>query len=372
MAEPLSADQSRLLRLIFQRLHPSKTRKPDHPINVFGDVFAVQAQDLQAACLSVGVRSTSLTASQIERARHEKHSIAWTWALRGTLHLLTAHDARWLIPLLGQTFIAGDHKRMQQLGWDKNRTLKGLHLLQESLGQHGVLERPQVVQMLEGNDLPHQGQAPVHLLFRAAMEGMICIGPERGKTQTFVSFTDWLGPPEYIPLSEALAKLAQRYLQAYAPASVEDLAYWSGLKMTEARLAWDLIAGETVQVDIDGQLARMLESQLPWLDELRKPANRSPVVNLLPRFDTFLMGYADRSLIVEKSNAKQVNAGGGIIRPVLLVDGRAVATWKMERQQKKLKIQIRPFKELPGNLLPFIREEVAAISRFIGEDVVLA
>lgn len=365
----LSPDQTRIMRCIAQQLYPLESREHAGPVELLEKILAVQAQEIQAAYLSIRARSTDLTASQVDRARQEERSIAWTWAMRGTLHLLRAEDARWLIPLLGPGFIAADRRRMQQLGWDESRTRKGLDLLQKGLDQHGLLERPQVVRMLEQNDLPHLGQAPIHLLYRAALEGLICIGPGQGKAQTFVSFMNWIGPLENLPRSEALAKLAHRYLQAYAPATVEDFAYWSGLKMAEARQAWKLAAEETVQVEAAGKPASILQSQLSWLDNIQELAARTPLVNLLPRFDTYLLGYASRDLIVEKDDAKKVNAGGGIIRPVVLVDGRAVAAWRMVRQKRNLEVQIQPFKSLPDNLLPHIQAEVAAIRRFYDEDI---
>jgi hypothetical protein len=84
---------------------------------------------------------------------------------------------------------------------------------------------------------------------------------------------------------------------------------------------------------------------------------RAPV-RLLGGFDTFLLGYADRSLHLPAEHAKEVNAGDGILRPIVLDDGRAVATWSFGRRR-------------PPEVIPFPDEhpdtaaEAADVVRFL-------
>jgi hypothetical protein len=181
-------------------------------------------------------------------------------------------------------------------------------------------------------------------------------------------FVDWLGKLKPLPRQAALEKIARRYLAAYAPVRPEDLASWSGLKIGEARKAWKLIDGELVEVEVAGQPAWMLKTMLPWLDELTCDP---PLVRLLPRYDTYLLGYADRELVVDPAYAKRIHPGGGVVNPVLLVDGRALGTWKTQRQKNRLEVTVWPFADLPGDLQPLIEAEVADIGRFIGEEAVL-
>ena len=75
---------------------------------VLTDVCGVQAQDLSAGELAAGVRASGLTAAQVEAARLKPRSILRIWAMRGTLHLLTAQDACWLNPFLGPRSIASN------------------------------------------------------------------------------------------------------------------------------------------------------------------------------------------------------------------------------------------------------------------------
>ncbi|OGO34636.1 MAG: hypothetical protein A2Z16_05875 [Chloroflexi bacterium RBG_16_54_18] len=365
MNRQLSDRHLRLLRCMANQLQPTGQLLPDNPRQAVESVFAVQAQELPSALLSLRARSRDLTASGIEQVRQEGHSLVWTWSLRGTLHLLAAEDARWLLPLLAPGLIASHQARFRQLGWDEGNSRQGLKLLAAALQEYSVLTRLEVAALLQAKRLPYAGQATVHLLYRAALEGLLCIGELRGSKPTYVSFASWTGGLQPVPLDEALSRLALRYLAAYAPARPADLASWSGLKPAQAQRAWEMVGDRLSQVEYEGQVGWMLKSQSGRLDQ-SIPAE--PTVRLLPRFDTFLLGYASRDFMVSPQNAKRINAGGGIIHPVLLVDGRASGTWNMQRKAEHLKISLYPFDKLPAAILPLIEREAGDLKRFLGLD----
>jgi hypothetical protein len=397
----LNSHQTRRLRLRAQRLWPIDG--PTTPAQVLYEVCGVQAQDLPAGLLSIRARSRGLTALEVEQARQgegmgegegeatddemgegegesvtrpyrpygPRASIAWVWCMRGTLHLVAAQDAAWLVPMLGPASIAGDRRRLRQLGWDEEKAAAGLRLVREALQESGGLTRAEIIHLLKEEGLPHEGQAPVHLLYRAALEGMLCAGPNRGKEPTYVLWEGWLGKPQPRPRQTALADLARRYLQAYAPAGPRDLASWSGLKLGEARQAWELNAEQLVEVEAAGEPAWLLKGQLAWLDEL-EAGEDTPLVRLLPRFDTYLLGYASRELAVNPAYARRIHPGGGIINAALLVDGQAQGTWKSKKRRGRLEVQVEAFEELAEEWLAGVEAEVADIGRFLGVEAVLS
>jgi hypothetical protein len=376
MEQTLTAWQIRLLRLRAQRLLPEQTSGRDDPAQVLAQVGGVQAQELPAALLSVRARSTGLTVQEVERARTEERSIVWTWAMRGTLHLIVAEDAPWLLALLGPKLINAGRRRLEELGWDEGRTEAGLRLLQSALRDRSGLTRPQIAQLFKENGLPAEGQAPIHLIYRATLEGRLCYGPDREGAPTFVSCESWLPDPQPLSRSEALACLARRYLGGYGPAGPEDLARWSGLGSGEARKAWGLIAAEIVTVKTaEGETLWLLKEQaeaaLPWLDELVDRA-KTPSVRLLPRYDTYWLGYVERALALDPAFAKRVHPGGGVIHPVLLVEGQARGNWKTRRRKGVLEVQVQPFESLPDEALPPLEAEAADLGRFLGERATLA
>jgi hypothetical protein len=54
----------------------------------------------------------------------------------------------------------------------------------------------------------------------------------------------------------------------------------------------------------------------------------SPTAHLLPPFDEYLIAYRDRSWFIDPKYAKRVNAGGGMLGPSIVLDGRVIGTWR--------------------------------------------
>ena len=70
---------------------------------------------------------------------------------------------------------------------------------------------------------------------------------DRDGAPTYVLVETWLALPQPLSKEEAFAKLARRYLEAYGPASLADLANWSGLPMKELRQGWESISHEMIE-----------------------------------------------------------------------------------------------------------------------------
>lgn len=329
-------------------------------------IFCVQAQDYPAAQLALRARSAGLIASEVEKERQEPQQIIRTWCLRGTLHLVTARDARWLVPLLGPRLIAGGQRRFRDLGWDEDRSAAGLLLLEQNLHKSGRLTRPEVIELLSENHLPAAGQAPVHLLYQAALRCILCMGPDRDGQETYVPFEAWVGEPQRVPREEAIEKLALCYLEAYAPASPEDFAYWAGLPLGEARQAWGRISRMAVPLENGGRKLTILESQREWLDEVQEAGS---VVSLLPAYDAYLLGYAGREMAVPEPFARRVHPGGGLIRPVVSIDGLARGTWSKRRYKGGVEVLVEPFEELSEDVLKQVETEVQDLGRFLEKPV---
>jgi hypothetical protein len=327
------------------------------------ELCGIQAQELPAATLAVRARGAARVVADVEQARVRDRSVVRTWGPRGTLHLLATEDLGWVLPLMGPVFVAVGRRRRAELGLDEDTYSRGIRVLGEALASRGPLTRAEIVDQLATRGIHLEGQARPHFLARAALEGLICIGPDRGAEPAYVLLSDWvdLGPP--LPEVEALAELARRYLGAYGPATAADLAAWSGLPAGKVRVAWQEIEPRLIEVEAGGYPARMLESCAPWLDA---PPPHGPVVNLLPRFDTYLLGYRNRDLAVPPRYAKRVNAGGGIVHPTLLADGLAVGIWKSRLVKNHVDVLVEPFGELAPEVRPGLDAEVADIGRFLG------
>lgn len=357
----LNAHQTRLLRMHSQRLIPDLQAVEESPDGLLEEIVGVQAQNLGAGRLSMLARSPGLSLEAMEQTRQIEHTIVWGWFMRGTLHLVSARDARWLVPLFAEERIRGDRGRMKQLGWDEAGARRGLDIVRDAI-EVGPKTAAEIAHLLKEAGLPHAGQAPVHLLYRAAFEGLLCRGPDRGKTPTYAPFSQMAGELTPLPRLEALANLARRYLQAYAPAGPQDFSTWAGLRLGEARQAWELLSGEIAEVQAAGDAAWMPAGRLTWLDE---PTDGLPLLRLLPMFDTYLLGYASRHLMMDDASRPLI-LKNGIIAATIILDGRAAGMWEMQASKSRLLVSLNFFEKPDGSLLPQAEREAAGLGEFLG------
>ena len=361
---PLGEKELRTLRARAQLL--DAPRPKTSPSEIVRRVCGVQAQDLRAADLALRARAAGLTVAEVQDARRSERSVIRTWAMRGTLHLLASDDVGWLLSLITPRFLPGSRRRLLQLGVEGDAQTEAVALIGKLLEEEGPLTRSEIAERLARRGIRTEGQAAFHLVALAALEGRVCMGPDRGGEPAFVLLRDWLGPQSALQRDTALAELARRYLCAYGPAAPEDMATWSGLGLTEARKGWRLIAQELSEVDVaSGQKAWMLRSQ----DVRLRPAG---FVRLLPGFDNYLLGYRSRDSAVNPLHAREVHPGGGMLRAVVLVDGRAVATWSLRRRGTKLIITVRQFDQLSPRVEEGLEAETRDIGRFFGVSAQLA
>jgi hypothetical protein len=358
----ISNHHARYLRLAAQGLLRQLGGSPVDAARVVGRLEGIQAQEGEAAFLSIAARSSGLTTLKVNESLLTERSILRTWAMRGTLHLVPTQDIDWLLALLAPVIVKRNQPRYAELGLDEAELQSGVFIIREQLASHGPLTRHELAPHLARQGLNTTGQALIYLVNRAAWEGVLCLGPVMAGKQAYVWLPDWIGRDLSPQDGGAHVLLAERYLAAYGPATPRDFSAWSGLPSNMAADAWKALGDRLVELEFPGGSGVILTDQAPRLDD---PPPRSLGVQLLPKFDTFLLGYADRSLLIASEHIKKVNAGGGIQRPALLVDGCVQGTWRITQQRTGVKITVEAFGQLPAHQVLSLEREVEAIGRFL-------
>ena len=351
-AAALAAGAARALLVRAQRVSGPEREAPSSVAETVRAVTGLQAQDLHAASLGVRARRVGSNAGEVERARVEERSVARVWCMRGTLHLVAAEDARWLVELLGPVGLARGRRRRAELGVSAPAAVAAVR---EALAD-GPLTRHEVAAEVRaaGVRLAEDPQVPVHLVACAALEGHVCEAGARDGTPLYALAEHWLGPPAWRPGREtALAELARRHAAAHPPAAPEDLAAWSGLGLRDARRGFAAVAPELEEVRVGGRAG--------WVRRGAEPAAPGSV-RLMPAFDGLLLGHRDRALTVRPEHARDVLPGGGIVRPTLLIDGRVEGTWRLQRGRPG----VEPFAPPSPELAAAIEAEAADVVRHRG------
>jgi DNA glycosylase AlkZ-like len=358
--DKISIEQAILLRARAQHL---LVRAPRSGIvDVVRALCGVNAQLKPAMLLSLRARIKGFEPSDVADGVFTR-----TWAMRGTVHLLASEDLRCVVSLLGPTMITKGKRRRAELGLDDETLAQCLKVIRDILDHDGPLTRGGLMDRLAGRgvNIAGTGQAPYHLIAYAGLRGLICMGPDKPDGDpTYILVDHIVKKQKPESRDETLVGLVCRYLGGYGPASPRDFASWSGLSMADAKDGWTLAMkkGPLKEVVVGDRVLWCLESRLSSMDGL-VPAD--PVVDLLPAFDSLILGYSERDLLVPKKYQKEVYHGGQTV-PVVLVNGSAAGVWRYERRGKTLNVRLRPFVAFDGTVKAGIEDEVDDIGRLFG------
>jgi Winged helix DNA-binding domain len=311
---------------------------------------AMQGQDLGSLQWSLGLR-LGCTLAEVE-AELERGGALRTWPMRGTIHLVPAEDARWMLRVLGEKPLAGAAKRREYLGLSVRDADRAVELLGAALAGGGRLTRAQCLEVLEAGGVSGAGQRGYHLLWYASQHGVTCIAPNVDGEQTFVLLDEWAPTPRELSREAALAELALRYFRSHGPTTRQDFAGWAGLTAADAK-AGIAGAGEALTVvQVEGT-PMVLASAL--LDAATGQSSTSAVHDrpktpewlALPGFDEYLLGFKDRSLMVDAAGMDAVIPGkNGVFRATLVRDGGVVGTWKRTLTASTVTVEVTPLVRL--------------------------
>jgi winged helix DNA-binding protein len=225
---------------------------------------------------------------------------------------------------------------------------RALEAIEKTLAAEGPLAGRDLRARLTEAGVRTEGQAFIHLMFLAAARGILVRGPMAGKEHAYVLVRDWLGEPKPVDGEQALAELARRYLAGHGPADDRDLARWAGLPLRDARAGLEAIAPELDQRE-DG-----------LLDLKGRPAPAPlPPPRLLGAYDPLLLGWTSREEVVGRH--KMLVTSNGLFRPFALVDGRAVATWRLAGG----KVTIEHLDKVRKKDAVALEDDAQAVKRFL-------
>jgi len=83
---------------------------------------------------------------------------------------------------------------------------------------------------------------------------------------------------------------------------------------------------------------------------------------LLPAWDNVLMGYASRARFVDRSLTHEVVHRNGDILPVVPLDGRVAATWRVLRRPDRWQFRIKPLVGLSRTAIGRVEDETARVA----------
>jgi len=286
----------------------------------------------------------------LERADVDGADLVRTWTVRGTVHLIPAADRDWLHALCAPRFGARFETLIERRG--------ALDIAREM--------RPDVVEILAEAPRDRAG-----LLAEVAVRGHGDLGPRAVNI-----FVPWLAteglvvglpdgryraadPPSAVDIDEALATMAHRYLAGYGPASAADLAAWSGLPLGLARRGIDALGTLEEAGDLRA-LPGTLDGEPP----------RTPPGRLLAAFDTAMLGWRSRELLLGGQDGARLLPGSGMVRATVLARGVIAGTWRIGGSGRRREGEIEWLGRPPPRRQ--LEAEARDVGRFLGVNATLA
>ena len=301
---------------------------------------AVQSQEYAQSLWALGLRTQDATAASIEAAI-DRGAILRTWPMRGTIHLVPAEDARWMVRLLACRPVRLVPQHLPEDRADRRRLARAADVVTGALRGGRQLPRKDLYALLTSAGIdcsasPNGGRGN-HILGYLSHTGLLCIGPVRRGQPVFVLLDEWAPAPRQP--AEPLAELAVRYFTSHGPATVRDFSWWSGLTQADAKRAIELAGPALAAEEHDGERY--------WDAAGRGDPAAPDGAYLLPAFDEYTVAYKDRGLLADGGpQAKSDQLNSDLLNPVMLLDGRAAGLWKRVVGGKSVQISLAPYGRL--------------------------
>ncbi|GAA2061426.1 winged helix DNA-binding domain-containing protein [Catenulispora yoronensis] len=128
-----------------------------------------------------------------------------------------------------------------------------------------------------------------------------------------------------MPVAEAQAQLARRWLRTFGPATEADLKWWTGWKVTDARRALKAIAA--VEVALHEGVGWLLPDDLEPAGRLGSTTTTEPWAALLPGLDPTAMGWQSREWYLPEALRPQLFDRAGNVGPTVWWNGEVIGGW---------------------------------------------
>jgi hypothetical protein len=325
---------------------------------------ALQAQWAPSPYLALWTRLRNFDRESLWSAIEKKHTVIRARLMRGTLHLVSARDF-YAYAVATQDLQRGAWNRLQV---GRGVDPKAVARLAVAFARQPRTKEDVVAHLTER--LGSFGGPYTWLIWRfvSAHADLVSAPPGGhwaygGTNAPYVAARHWITGGSRPAEDDALRLLINRYLAAFGPASLADIAQFAGQVPPRIRPVLERIAPS---------LRRFTDEQGRTLYDLprapRPGADVNAPVRFLPRYDELLIGYEHRDRVIAPKHRAAVYTKNAIIEAVFLVDGLAAGTWALERTKSDAVLRIRPFGALGRADRAAATLEGEALARFMAPD----
>jgi hypothetical protein len=374
-----TAEERRARLAIRHHLAPNSRVKS--ATEVARDIVGLHSTDPATVFLSAWARMKKADVESIERELYDDRSLVRVLVMRRTAFVLPPDIAAAALAACSRS--VGRVQRNQLVKWIEQAGIAKdgagwLRKLEESTfsavaarshatatqvsAEVPLLQRALVV--AEGTRNEARVNLGPFVLRLLAVDGRLVRGRPRGgwlSTQwSWATMDSWLGTAlRPWAIDEAQSELVRLWLEAFGPATVEDVRWWTGWTLAEVRRALTTI--KPVEVDLGGVNGIALPGDL---GTTRKSA---PFAVLLPGLDPTVMGWAGRDWYLGEHRAQLFDRSGNA-GPTVWWDSRVVGGWAQRRDGE---IVMRLLEDIGRDATKAVEAEAERLRVWLGDRRVL-
>ncbi|MEU1665825.1 winged helix DNA-binding domain-containing protein [Streptomyces sparsogenes] len=340
-------------------------------------VVGLHATDPATVYLAACARLREPGAGEVERALYEDVSLVKLLSMRRTIFAVTTE----LAPVVGSstaraiaareraTLLKHLRERAEE-HWDEARLAEVEKAVLAAVAARGEATTAEVAEdvpalrerivMAPGKPYAARQTVGSRLLRLLASDGHLRRCRPRGSWTS--SLYPWAPAPALpdLPVREAKAELARRWLAAYGPATEADLKWWTGWTATDTRRALADVGAEGVALE-EGT-GYVVPGDVPG--DGGPAGEDEPWAALLPALDPTAMGWQSRGWYLDPDHVKPLFDRSGNIGPTVWWNGRVVGGWA---QRADGEVVWRALTDVSREATAAVAAEAARLSGWLGE-----
>ncbi|MFC5723861.1 winged helix DNA-binding domain-containing protein [Streptomyces gamaensis] len=368
---PRITDEQRRARLARRHLL-APAHRADRVEDVADALVGLHATDAATVYLSACARLAEPSAAEVERGLYEDVTLVKLLSMRHTLFAVTDSLAPYVYSSTARAIAARERAaflrflRASEGAWDERRLAVTEKEVLSSLAARGeattaelakdVPALRETVTIAPGKPYEARQSVGSRLLRLLSSDGHVRRARPRGSWTSSLYPWALVHPLTEVPVREAKAEVARRWLASFGPATEADLKWWTGWTLGDTRKALADVGAR--EVELSAGTGHVLPEDL---EDTEEP---EPWAALLPGLDPTAMGWRLREWYLGPDDVPALFDRAGNIGPTVWWNGRIVGGWA---QRANGEIVWRPLADTGKEACAAIAAEIARLSSWMGD-----
>jgi hypothetical protein len=329
---------------------------------VAGDLVGLHSSDPASVVLSLRARVDPFAVRDLEDALYERRSLLRMLAMRRTMFVVPLDLAAVMEAACTQALVTGERRKLVQMleeagvtddveTWIdrvRDETLAALAAADGPLPASALTKLvPDLARQLRvavGKKYEGTVGVSTRMLFLLSTQGDIVrtrpLGTWLSSQYRWARTEDWIGGLPAIAPEDARAELVRRWLRAFGPGTIEDVAWWTKWTKAQVKAAFAVVGAVEVTAETGVAAEAVAWALADDLDDTALWDGPEPVA-LLPALDPTVMGWRERGWYLGEHSAQLFDRNGNA-GPTVWAGGRVVGAWAQREGGKVVTALVEP------------------------------